>query len=659
MLFDPEEIPKIRQRLEKGMGPAIMAHLRRDAERGITTAAGLYFILTGDPSFADEAVLKLITSAWRTPQRGVLRKGRHLFDIAMGYDLLYNFMTPDQRETVRSRVDELAQEIYLQELWHMQGYWLPQCMGAVAIAGLALQEENRYADSWILRGRVASLKYLYNTFDPEGAPAEAICRYLDTGMKNVLILAAAERRQGRDYFTYRNNIFNRLVEFAAYTLVPYEHQSARPIDWHYFWLPFDDTFAVSSDPPAIFAAIAGLTKDPLAQWVFEATAPATPEPYVGDPILAAAFYDPEVPIESPDVSKRLSLAKAYRGFTGTGMGQWSSGHVFLRTGFGNKDQVMFAAQCGDSGGWHGHSDQSGFFLYAYGDRLVMDPATIGKRSDPLFDWMKGPEAHSIVTIDGQAYPLYRLAEDLEWPHRFLHSGEVDGFVHTETLDFVSMDFGEGLELNPNISKVKRGKRYVLFFRHPNRHAYVVIVDDVIQDSKPHRYEWLLQPDDKHKIVKEASGQFAFEGVPARGRGFEFSGLVDLKIRMIAPQDPEHMVALAPHPGYLNYLRVRSRHDRVRGLFFTVLYPKKKEDSMPTITEIRQGNVIGAKIGQDIVLFNRSRAVPIDAAGVESDGELVALRISDGAISSAIVVNGRSLRVNGKDVPFVKPASQAK
>ncbi len=64
-------------------------------------------------------------------------------------------------------------------------------------------------------------------------------------------------------------------------------------------------------------------------------------------------------------------------------------------------------------------------------------------------------------------------------------------------------------------------------------------------------------------------------------------------------------------------------------------------------------VIGATIGEDIVLFNTERSRSIEAAGVKSDGELVAIRISNGAPANAVVLNGTSLSLNGKPIPFEK------
>ncbi len=258
--------------------------------------------------------------------------------------------------------------------------------------------------------------------------------------------------------------------------------------------------------------------------------------------------------------------------------------------------------------------------------------------------------------EGYTTPDYTVGDNLNWPPRFRRAGEVDGSAHTDTLDLVSMDFRTGLALNPKIKRSKRAKRYVLFFRLPDRQAYVVIVDDVIRDDAKRRYEWLLQPDDKHRIVKEGPGKFAFEGVPTKGKGFEFSGTVDLKIRMIEPPDPAHTVAVNPRkdPRYVKYLRVRSREDRKRGLFLTVLYPKKKEGmTLPPITEIRRDGLIGATIGEDIVLFDTERSGSIDAAGVKSDAELVAIRVSNGTPADAVILNGSTLSLNGKKVAAAK------
>ena len=256
--------------------------------------------------------------------------------------------------------------------------------------------------------------------------------------------------------------------------------------------------------------------------------------------------------------------------------------------------------------------------------------------------MKGQEAHNIVLIDGQATPDYSVGNALNWPDEYLHAGEIDGFIGSNALDYISMDYVEGLLLNPAFDDFERAKRYVMFFRHPGREGYVVIIDDVIEDDANHFYEWLLHPDDRHSISKEGPGQFLFNHT------------VDLKIRLIEPQDPNYSIGSAPAPGYWNFLRIYSQQQRVRGLFFTILYPLDTGMTMPTITEIRDGTVIGAQIGEDMVLFNKDRGGTISTAGVASDGELVALRISGGNVEKAIVRDGTYLSLDGNSIPFEAP-----
>ncbi len=665
VLFTPDDVPQIRQRLADGnMGWIIMSHLQRNAATGDFLARGLYSILTDDLTFAQAAVSSLVSRASGNFGGSWLNNGGLLYDVAMGYDLLYNYMSESQRDYVRSRLEILGEAMYNHDLCVGDGFcfengnWLVHVWGSMALAGYALEQENpALVEKWIVRGRQITLMYLDNTFDPDGADYEAMCRYLNMSMLKAMMIIGAEGRRGNDYTHYRDGMANKLVEFAVYMLVPYEHQSGRPIDWHVFWVPYDDSFATSSDPVSLWGVIASLTQDPLAQWLFETIAPTTPQPYVQDPLAGAIFYDPNVPAAHPD--GQLPLARAYWGHDSNYMGEWSSGHVFMRTGFDDKEIVIFSAQCGDTGGWHGHVDQTGFFLYAYGDKLVFDPAIKGSYHSGLNNFMKGQDCHNIVLIDGESVPFYTVGDVISWPMEYYRDGgKIDGFIHTEYLDFVSMDFVSGLLLNPVFDDFERAKRYAMFFREPNNHAFVVIVDDVIEDDANHLYEWLLHPDDKHVIVKEGPGQFVFEGVPTSGAGFEYSGEVDLKIRVIEPQDPSHRTA--SFPGYgVTYLRVFSQDQRVRGLFLTILYPKKKTGmTMPTITEIRDGTVIGAQIGEDIVLFNKDRDGTINTAGVQSDGELVALRIAGGVVLKAIVMNGTYLNVGGTPTPFEAPGPRS-
>ena len=56
----------------------------------------------------------------------------------------------------------------------------------------------------------------------------------------------------------------------------------------------------------------------------------------------------------------------------------------------------------------------------------------------------------------------------------------------------------------------------------------------------------------------------------------------------------------------------------------------------------------------IGLYNKVRGGFIDTAGVESDGELVGIRIAGGAVQNAVVVGGSTLTVGGASVPFEVP-----
>jgi hypothetical protein len=449
-------------------------------------------------------------------------------------------------------------------------------------------------------------------------------------------MAAVERRKGRDFFTYRDNIFNRAMEFCAYMIVPTRKD----------FVPFDDAMFGGIVHPGAFMAVAHLTGDPLAQGIWTSIYPDV-QNWVGGRVTAAVWYDPSIKPELPQDSPRLSLSRAYWGIDGKHVGQWSSGHVFFRTGFDSPDDILFAAQCGDLGEWHGHADTTSFVLHAYGETLVQDPAVLGRGyGSPVGRFSKGPEAHNLVLIDGEGCGLVDSSYGhVNSPPKPGYNGKIDAYAGTETLDFVSMDARGPLVLNPKIDSMKRAERHVVFFRHSKRRGYFVIVDDVIMDSKAHKYEWLLQPDKQHKPVEEGPGQFAF------------TGNVDLKIRMIEPQDPVY--ATATYKGYgVDYLRIRSKKDRNRGLFFTILYPKKKDMTLPPITEIRQDGVIGAKIGEDIVLFNtvfdEKGGNLIDAAGVRSDGKLAAIRISGGEVRNAVVLRGSSLTYNGTGIDFANP-----
>ena len=176
------------------------------------TAWAFAYQMTGDPAYAAQAWVRLSTYlSW--PDWGFgfepgptpdLFTAHMVLGVACAYDWLYEWMTPDQRTQVATRLGAEGQKIadYYPNSWWLGEYlsnhnWIDTA--ALGLAGLALQGEDTRAASWVSLAE-ADLQNIEVALGPisDGSWHEGLA-YQQYGMSMALPFWMASRRAGLDH----------------------------------------------------------------------------------------------------------------------------------------------------------------------------------------------------------------------------------------------------------------------------------------------------------------------------------------------------------------------------------------------------------------------------------------------------------------------------
>ncbi|HEV2350111.1 MAG TPA: heparinase II/III family protein [Terriglobia bacterium] len=189
----------------KLIGPRLLGQ-SRVALRHISTLAGLYR-LDGDRRKAERARQELLTIAafkdWHPP---------HFLDVAemtnaaaIGYDWLYDDLSPQDRSTIRHAIVEngikAGLDAYAQRAWwtRTEFNWNQVCNGGLTAGALAVAEDEPGLARELIEKTRASIPIAMRSYAPDGGWAEGPGYWNYATEYNVFFLSAAETALGTDF----------------------------------------------------------------------------------------------------------------------------------------------------------------------------------------------------------------------------------------------------------------------------------------------------------------------------------------------------------------------------------------------------------------------------------------------------------------------------
>ncbi len=371
-------IPPVEYKLT---GQRLQTQTRRAADR-ISTLA-LMYRLTGRDPWLRRAVMELNAAAnfrdWN-PSR-FIETAEMTGAFALGYDWLYNSLSPEERIWIRESLVmkglDPALPIYQQKAWWTREHynWNIVCNAGLTLGALAVAEDESAKSGDILRGALESIPHGLATFGtdggwPEGPSyGEYVARYAS------VFFGALDTALGNDYGLSGFHGLDRAGRFRIYTTGPANRMF---------------NFADASEDPGAAPGMFWMAKRfavPAYAWSEQRQLERGARPDA----LDLAWFDRE---GKPPQPPAFALDSVFHGV----------GVASFRTAWEDPSALFIAVKGGDNKGPHAHLDLGTFVLDAGGVRWASDlgadeAAVPGPQRNGVY--RVRTEAHNTLLIDGE------------------------------------------------------------------------------------------------------------------------------------------------------------------------------------------------------------------------------------------------------------------
>jgi len=364
------------------VGPRLLHISRRAVERIYTLA--LIHRLGGDAAFADRAIKEMLNVCafkdWHPSH--FLDTAEMTHAVAIGYDWLYDKLTPEQRKTVADAIVRhgllAAKPFYDKRRWWVASHhnWNQVCNGGIAIGALAVADEKPELAAYVIEQSRKSIARAMRSYEPDGGWAEGPGYWHYATRYTVYYLAALQSALGSD--------LGLLEEFPGFVLAG---------DFRvYFVGPAERTFNYADAGDRAGRAhemfwLARTLDRPLYAW-HQRTRPGS-----GD-ALDLLWLDPR------GRGPKTLGTPLDRHFKGVDV-------AFLRSAWEDRDAVFVGFKGGDNRANHSHLDLGTFVLDALGRRWALDlggdhynlPAYFGRKRWTYYRLKT--EGHNTLTVSGK------------------------------------------------------------------------------------------------------------------------------------------------------------------------------------------------------------------------------------------------------------------
>jgi hypothetical protein len=307
----------------------------------------MMYVLDNDTACANRIIRQMeLMSRYNDwgANRHFLDAGIGGFDFALAYDVLYNYLTPAQREIFRSAVLKNVlmpgkAQLTNNAWWSNSNHnWNGICNGGLIMASLALFEDNPADMSEIIAMAANKLPKYINSFEPDGQSEEGLMYWGYGLMYTSITIESMQRVLGSSFGIDQSPGFKKTGWFPAYVSGPVTSLNIGddPIkdtrSRSFFW------FAKNNMDTALALLQYELCKETSTMnW------------------MDMFYYDPLV-LQEKQVQSRIAPANYIRGIE----------VMSLRDGW-SKDAVFVSMHGGSNSANHGHLDAGSFDIQALGE----------------------------------------------------------------------------------------------------------------------------------------------------------------------------------------------------------------------------------------------------------------------------------------------------
>jgi hypothetical protein len=539
--------------------------LKVEKTRQFIETMSFMYAMTEDTAYADAAKRWMLSisgwNEWEPADTFGLIASVFARAFAFGYDILYDYLSESERETIRDAMVSNISPVYsrIQAAHHWTINLQAVSTGGVGLAGLALEGDYDGATDWINCAE-ANAKDILNYVDRDGGWYEGPGYALASLSALVPFLDAYKRVKGVDLFD--NDFLRNHAYYYIYLLYDGQHL-----------MPFEDYEVAQgwdideADRGSFLYRLASEYDDGYAQTLADTFASQ-----VG---MHTFIWKNQNVVPAPYTD--LPLSRHFRDL----------GYVIFRTGWGSGD-LVFAFKSGTSEG-HAHPSQNEFGIYYRGKPLTCGPGcTYGQPEDNTW-------SHNCILVngDGQGQEPDEAREMGIWGQ--ILAFEIQEPYYMYVLGDASAPYSGKLDW----------LRHIVFIKNPN---YFVMYDKVEAPSDS-QFEWLLHArrvqtewdsllgscilsvhEDKITIMKDC---------------------VSLETLVLEPKDfvysIEHFNYTSWYVHDYDYIKVAPSNLATKAEFLTIHFPLTEGGSALPTEKVSVGNAAGAKIvdggNLDLILFS--------------------------------------------------------
>ena len=546
----------------------------------LASVLGLAYRMTGEKRYAEKVRDALIhyggLNRWAgdakrdPPWHSELNTARFCFAYAVGYDSVYDFLSEDERTTVRESMirlgilptlnDWVLSEKRIHALDSMGHNWWSVCVSMAGLASLSLLGDDPRAEGWAREvsdafpewfsygGNVLQNKCA--NFDRNGAFYESVA-YAEYALSEYLLFRLAYRNCYPDKPPPAIPLLETAGDFFVQTCYP---RSGSTLS-----VNFGDGSISSSGARTVRLLLAnGLDKEEY-RWYLRRTDAGLQDP------IGLVYHEGNLDDADP---AKLPTAVIYPDI----------GWVVMRSSW-DDDATLLAVKSGFA--WnHAHPDAGSFILFHGGHPLIIDSGNCSYGRREYTTYYRQSQAHNVVLFNGEAgHP-----EDCGSGDRGV---KTPGSVH-RLLDAAGLRYVFADASGPTAWRFARNYRHFLWIGD-----VLLIVDDV-RAYEEGVFEWLLH----------------YEGEAERQAGTITLSSGEESKAVVHPLFPENITVtekngLKDHEPdtKVPYLAITPGEPTRQTKFITAVLPvdPSGQTPMPTLERLEGKDMIGVRVRQNATI----------------------------------------------------------
>jgi len=441
------------------------------------TTLGLAYQMTGKKEYADKLSQALLhfgqLNRWAgdakrdPPWNSELNTARFCLGYGVGYDSIYDYLSPADRKTiVRTMVqrgilptlnDWILPEKRIHALDSMGHNWWSVCVAMAGVASLSVIGDEPRAQQWvehITDGFPEFFAYQGNilqnkspNFDDEGAFYESV-NYANYALSEYLLFHLARSNVFPDDPLPEIPLLEKAGDFFVHTSYP-ASDSLLSVN-------FGDSSIKASGSRTLRLLLATGFDRPSYHWYITRT-----DPGLSDPISLVNYGLQQRTAAPADLPQSVIYPDI--------------GWAMMRSAW-DDNATMLAVKSGFA--WnHAHPDAASFILFHKGKPLIIDSGNCSYSRREYAAYYRQSKAHNVILIDGQA----ENPEACGGPDRgVVHPGSVEHLMDAAGIKYVLAD-----ATGPTSWKFSRNYRHFLWIDD------VILIFDDVRTHDLGQLEWLL------------------------------------------------------------------------------------------------------------------------------------------------------------------------